>query len=502
MVNLSLFLLISSLGILAFIGCLFLNHALNNRTAQLNLAQDALDKLKQTLEEMDEQAKLVIRTDIELNKAQEELDKKIGGLYALQRFSRAVSSTLEQAQIFNKIDPVFLEEFGFEKASLFLWQDTDKLFKQELACGYTDEQTRESVSFINNNTDIFYNLVKNERSLSTVVSSPDHALRDKINKEFKTTSFVISPILPKEGNKGFFFTGVTNPDIVLNEGDEELSNILANEIGQALENSRLFEKSWATQQELEKRVEQRTREVSQALEEVKRLSDRKNEFVSNVSHELRTPLTSVKGYASILLAGKLGAIPPEAHKRLEKINKHSDELVQFVNDLLDIARIESGRITLKLVPISLKNILEEVADLLTVQFKEKQVEFLFIIPEDIPEVMADFSQIKRVFINLINNAVKYTPAQGKITVRAHRKENYVQIDVTDTGCGMPENALAKLFTEFYRVDSVINQEVKGTGLGLAMVKHIVEAHKGRIWVKSRLGTGSVFSFTLPLAYST
>jgi signal transduction histidine kinase len=142
---------------------------------------------------------------------------------------------------------------------------------------------------------------------------------------------------------------------------------------------------------------------------------------------------------------------------------------------------------------------EEIADMLAVQMKEKQIEFSVSIPGDLPDILADYTNIKRVFINLINNAIKYTP-QGTITVRAKKlDENTVQIDVADTGCGMPENAMEKLFTEFYRVDSSINQEVKGTGLGLAMVKHIVEAHKGRIWVKSKVDMGTTFSFTIPIA---
>jgi two-component system phosphate regulon sensor histidine kinase PhoR len=212
---------------------------------------------------------------------------------------------------------------------------------------------------------------------------------------------------------------------------------------------------------------------------------------------LRTPLTSIKGYASILLSGKLGEIPEEAHKRLAKINKHSDELVQFVNDLLDIARIEAGRITLKIAPLTLKNVIDEVGDMLSVQIKERQISFSEEIPENMPEVMADYSQLKRVFINLVNNAVKYTPAGGRIVIRVHLTDAEIQVDVTDTGCGMPADAIDKLFVEFYRVDMAINQEVKGTGLGLAMVKHIVEAHKGRIWVRSKPGFGSTFSFTIP-----
>ena len=185
-------------------------------------------------------------------------------------------------------------------------------------------------------------------------------------------------------------------------------------------------------------------------------------------------------------------------KRLEKINKHSDELVQFVNDLLDIARIESGRMTMKIQPLDLKTVIEEVSDVLTVLMKEKGIEYAWQTDPGVPEVLADKDQVKRVFINLINNAIKYTP-NGKITVGARLAGSEVQVDIADTGCGIPESSQAKIFEEFYRVDSTLNQEIKGTGLGLSLVKNIIEAHRGRIWVKSRVGEGSTFSFTLPVA---
>jgi signal transduction histidine kinase len=152
---------------------------------------------------------------------------------------------------------------------------------------------------------------------------------------------------------------------------------------------------------------------------------------------------------------------------------------------------------MKQEPQDLKRMLDEVADLLSVILKEKQVEFSSSVPRKAQYVFADYSQIKRVLINLINNAIKFTPAQGKIIVSCQELDSQVQVDVNDTGCGIPENALDKIFEEFYRVDNPINQQVKGTGLGLALVKNIIEAHNGKIWVKSKVGGGSTFSFTLP-----
>lgn len=189
-------------------------------------------------------------------------------------------------------------------------------------------------------------------------------------------------------------------------------------------------------------------------------------------------------------------MPEEVRQRLEKINLHADELVQFVNNLLDISRLESGRVTIKQEACDLNKIIAEASDVLAVLMKEKEIEFSVSVLKNSASVFADSGQIKRVFINLINNAIKYTPAKGKIMVRAKTLDKNVQVDITDTGCGIPKEAQDKLFQEFYRVDSEINQQVKGTGLGLVLVKNIIEAHNGKIWVESKAGSGATFSFTL------
>ncbi len=487
------------LAFLGLLGVIVLTFLLLSKQTRISGMGESINNLQRALDEMDEQAKLVVRTDIELNKAQEELDRKISSLYALQKLSRTISSTLEENQIFKKIELNFLDELGFQKALAFLYDEQEKKFSLRLALGYEEDETAKIKAFIESRKETYHDLILTEKAVSSIASREKLFDAPKTKEVFGVISFVFAPILTKEGDPGLLFVGAEKQDTVITEGDEELITILANQVGQALENARLFEKTWQAHQDLENRVEERTRELSKALEEVRKLSQRKNDFVSNVSHELRTPLTSIKGYASILLSGKLGALPEEVAKRLTKINKHSDELVQFVNDLLDLSRIESGKVELKLAPLNLKSVIDEVADLLAVQFKEKQIEFSSESPADLPEVMADYSQIKRTFINLINNSIKYTP-QGKIIVRLVLAGKEIQADVQDTGCGMPESAMDKLFTEFYRVDSAMNQEIKGTGLGLAMVKNIVNAHKGKIWVTSKVGAGTTFSFTLPLAY--
>lgn len=468
-----------------------------NKTERLKELEAAVDNLNKSLDEMDEQAKLVVRTDLELNKIQEELDKKVTGLYALQKFSRAINTTLEENQIFSMIEASYLEDLGFEKAYGFLWEPQEKQFISHINIGYAKEEDTAIRYAVNLNKEQYLDLIKTQKNISSISADLDKELKDKISRIFKVDSFIISPLLPKEGNKGFLCVGTKNTDMLITEGDEELITILTNQLGQALENARLFEKTWAAHQELENRVQQRTHELTLALEEVKKISRRKTDFVSSVSHELRTPLTSVKGYASILLTEKLGALPEEVKLRVEKINRHSDELAALVNDLLDISRIESGKVIMHINKQDLKKLAEETAELLSVQLKERGIELLINLPLDAAYVSADAGQIKRVFINIVGNAMKFTPPKGKITISGRKTGKAVQIDISDTGCGIPKEAQEAIFEEFYRVDNTINEGVKGTGLGLALVKHIIEAHKGKIWVNSEMGKGSTFSFTLP-----
>ena len=488
--------LVNMLGVVFLIMVISLVALVISKMEKIKQMTSIIFTLRKSLDEMDEQAKLIVRTDIELNKTQEELDKKMTGLYTLQKLSRAISTTLEENQIFKMIDAAYLDNLGFEKATGLLWDDKNNKFALQMLVGYPQEADQLLQSQIHNNKDLFLNLVHNGKTMSSM-SIQDISLMNNMSGIFQSNSFIISPILPKEGNKGFLAVATDNTETAVTEGDEELITILANEIGQALENARLFEKTWGAQQKLEQKVEERTRELTQALNEVKIISQRKSDFVSSVSHELRTPLTSIKGYASILLTGKLGNIPKEIRERLEKINLHSDELVHMVNDLLDISRIESGKIVMKKEKCDLNNTINKIADLLSLQLKEKQLNLVISMPKEPINVFADRSQIERVLINLVGNALKFTPSQGNITIDAHKLNKVVQINISDTGYGISEKDLDAIFEEFYRVDNPINQEVKGTGLGLSLVKHIVEAHGGKIWAKSILGKGSTFSFTLP-----
>jgi signal transduction histidine kinase len=488
--------LVFLISLAAFVGIGTLALFLFTKTERVRELELSLLKLKKSFDRLDEQAKLIVKTDLELNKAQEESERRLKALDALQKTSRLISTTLDEKEIFHRINQSLLNELGFDK-NLVILAEPDKGLQTKVSLGFEPHEIPYVLSSFAKDTHL--REILDEGNTFSSINIPD-LRRDAIRRIFDMEHFILSPILTQSGTIGYVFVGNRSHASPITEGDEEPIGILANQIGQALENARLFEEVYRSQQALETKIQERTRELESALNHVQAVSKAKSDFISAVSHELRTPLTSIKGYAAILMAGKLGDVPEAVHQRLEKINTHSDNLVQLINNLLDISRIESGRTTMNMTRCGLKKIIDNVNDLLAPQMKEKNIRWTEEYDEKIPELYLDASQAERIFINLVGNATKFTPKGGSITVRADwiPDKNHVKIEVSDTGIGISEDNLARLFNEFYRVDNEINQNAKGTGLGLSLAKKIAEAHGGEMWATSRMGQGSTFHFTLPL----
>jgi len=469
-------------------------YALIDKSDQVKKATGSLNKLMRSFNELDEQAKLIVKTDLELNKAQEELDHRLKGLEALQKTSRLISTTLDEDEIFIRLGKPLMTDLGFEKNVILIFEGESKLSCKSES-GYSMEEVNFIIAHLEKDAGLI--LALREGHTFSSVNSPKQR-KEQIVQFFGVEHFVLAPVLAQKGIVGIIFVGNRSDASAVTEGDEELISILANQIGQSLENTQLFEQVYRSSQILESKVQERTKQLASALEEVQKISKNKSEFISSVSHELRTPLTSIKGYASLLIAGKVGAIPEDVKKRLEKINLHSDNLVKLINDLLDIARIESGRAEMHFEKRSIKSIVEVVHDLLTPQIKEKNIQWKPDMIEGIPEMLVDPNQIERVFINLISNAIKFTPENGTISVKIEYDKNEMKISISDTGIGISEEDIPKLFNEFYRVNNTLNQSLKGSGLGLALVKRIIEAHGGIITITSKVTKGTTVQFTLPL----
>jgi two-component system phosphate regulon sensor histidine kinase PhoR len=230
------------------------------------------------------------------------------------------------------------------------------------------------------------------------------------------------------------------------------------------------------------------------LTRLKQLERTREEFVANVSHELRTPLSLIKGYAETLLGSARGN--PEVTERFLKIiERNANRLDLLIQDLLTISALEAGRTKLNLQPVELRPVVEKVLGDLKPPADNKSITLVNQLPE--LTATADVGRLEQVFANLVDNAIKYGRTQGTVMVGGQRTDGgKIEIFVQDDGPGIPPEALDRVFERFYRVDKARSREQGGTGLGLSIVKHIVQSHGGKVWVKSELGKGSTFFFTL------
>ncbi len=225
----------------------------------------------------------------------------------------------------------------------------------------------------------------------------------------------------------------------------------------------------------------------------------KSEFVSTVSHELRTPMTSIKGYVDLLLMGAVGALSDQQRHFLEIIRNNADRLTALVNDLLDISRIETGRVELDLRAVHIHEVVEQVVTSLQARAQSRGLDLKAQVPASLPAVWGDSARVAQILTNLVGNAIQYTPPGGKVTISARPANGFLEVSVADTGIGISEENRKRIFDRFFRADDPLVQETPGTGLGLSITASLVEMHGGEIWVESELGEGSTFTFTLPLA---
>ncbi|GAB4529358.1 MAG: hypothetical protein Kow0063_06380 [Anaerolineae bacterium] len=224
----------------------------------------------------------------------------------------------------------------------------------------------------------------------------------------------------------------------------------------------------------------------------------KSEFISTVSHELRTPMTAIKGYTDLLSGGAVGPLNDNQKHFLNVIKNNTDRLIALINDLLDISRIETGRIRFEPTPVKMGEIIADVVEAMAARAQNRGLALTYEVDAGLPEVMGDRGRLYQVLTNLVGNAINYTPS-GSITVEATTAGSAVQVSVRDTGVGIAPEDIGHIFDRFYRADDPVVQEASGTGLGLPIVKMFVEMHGGRVWVDSKKGEGSTFTFILPVS---
>jgi len=250
---------------------------------------------------------------------------------------------------------------------------------------------------------------------------------------------------------------------------------------------------------LAKKVEERTAELSQANAELARASRLKDEFLANMSHELRTPLNAILNMSELLTDGIYGEINAGQLKAVGYIETGGRHLLALINDILDLSRIEAGKMKLEPENIIINNVCHACMQMIKQIALKKQVSVLFTYDENVKTIFADERAVKQILVNLLNNAVKFTPSKGKVTLelQSDKINRVANFNVIDTGIGISEHDLDKLFKPFMQIDSSLSRHHEGTGLGLALVYRLVELHGGSVCIKSEVGKGSTFTVSLP-----
>lgn len=253
----------------------------------------------------------------------------------------------------------------------------------------------------------------------------------------------------------------------------------------------------ASNRNLEQRVRERTAELNEALKRLAELNQMKSNFVSNISHELRTPLTHVKGYLELMISESLGEITEEQRHALTISQKSTSKLEGLIEDLIMFSLASRGELSMKLGNVDVRRLISLIAKSANSKANERGVNLVVSVNESIPFVQADSEKLAWVLSQLVDNAIKFTQSQGSVIVTAKEEgSNLVQISVSDTGIGIPQNRMQEIFEPFHQLDGSSTRHYGGTGLGLSLVRQIIEAHGSLLDVKSVEGKGSVFKFPL------
>jgi signal transduction histidine kinase len=299
--------------------------------------------------------------------------------------------------------------------------------------------------------------------------------KDYVPKTHRTRSLLVVPIMREERVIGVINLESTDDNYFTHE-DANFVNLLVSHAAIAIDNAQLFEQ---------------VREANQA----------KSEFMSTASHELKIPMTSIKGYAKLMSMGAVGGLTEQQQDFLGVISNNVDRMDRLVSNLLDVSRIEAGRIRLELEDVQIKTVIDEVIESVRTQLEKKKLHLYLDVSDNLPHIRADYNRVTQIMTNLISNAYKYTPEGGDITVMAKPYNGTIQgiaVSVKDTGYGISEEDQAKLFTNFFRSGDQNIRDQPGTGLGLAITKKMIESHGGELTFESELGKGSCFTFTVPL----
>ena len=406
-----------------------------------------------------------------------DLARSVEELRGLGEVTQAVNSTLDLQTVLDTIVAKATQLSGTEAGAIYVFDEANRRFELRATYGMTPDM----IAVIKEHHADFSEAVRmatQRREPDQVADLQPSSRANELVMGLGYRARLVVPLLaPGQIVGALVVRRKARGEFPTNSID--LLKTFAAQSALAIQNARLFSE-----------IEDKSRQLAEA-------SQHKSQFLANMSHELRTPLNAILGYAELIIDNVYGETPGKMRDVLDRIQRNGKHLLGLINDVLDLSKIEAGQLNLALADYSLKDVVHGVYSAVEPLASEKKLAFKVEVPSNLPRGRGDERRLTQVLLNLVGNAIKFTD-RGEVVVKAGAANGTFSLSVRDTGPGIAENDQAKLFQEFQQADNSITRKKGGTGLGLAISKRIIELHGGKIWVESRPGQGSTFSFTLPV----
>ncbi|MGH7844161.1 MAG: ATP-binding response regulator [Candidatus Binatia bacterium] len=428
-----------------------------------------------------------------------DLQRKVSELTLLHKTGLLLNSSHDPEELISAALGTLIKGLNFDRAILAFYDPVSSVLNNAWIIDVSEEVARpvQALEIV----------VRDPHSLEGTVVLRERALFVKDVAEFSTAvelvrlvgtkAFIAVPLKVKHRILGLIIV-VRVSEGSLNDADLEVMITFANQLAVGIDNARAYREIEELNLGLESKVHQRTAQLEAANARLRELDNLKSQFLAHVSHELRTPLTSIQGFADNMLAELGGPLTEKQTQNLKRITANTGRLHRMIANLLDQAQIEAGRIQLACRDVQLQQLAEDVIEHMQPVARGKHQALELFCSDPQLTVWGDPDKLRQVVTNLVDNAIKYSPSQGHIRISVTQlKGGLAQLSVADSGNGIPPESLPKVFEAFYRVESDRRREVKGFGLGLSIVKTLIELHRGQVTIESEPGKGTSFHVTLP-----
>lgn len=444
-----------------------------------------------------------------LKESRETLAIRLKELSLLYSSLQNLLSTIEEEKILDIAISILDKNFNASACAIVL-MDRDGKLRIKRQVGLKQEETS-SITFDTSKTTYVGMAFENKNiiAIEDITTAPFTPKITSLKDGSPILSLAVAPIIVSGAPLGVIFL-LYNHKQFFSEQYLNFFQGIANQIGLSLKNAQLYSELGMLNKELENKVAERTIELrnkSQLLEEaynnLKEVDKLKTQFLSTMSHELRTPLNSIIGYTQLILDGVEGEISEAQREDLERIEKNAKHLLQLINDILDLSKIEAGKMQLNITKVELKEVLKQAISIVAPLMSQKNIKLIDNASEKNIFLTADLQRLEQIMINLLSNAIKFTD-EGTITIDCSVStdnigQTWATISVADTGIGISKENQEKIFEAFKQIEDASTRKYGGTGLGLSITKKLVEMHGGAIWLESELGKGTTFYFTIPVA---